>query len=178
MAYICFPDSAICSSTGDDVSFHQTITYPGTSDPDVTPFGSVETLYLNTTNGVYQADYFDLLEGQQIAQITRDASDQIVSSTKTRWQVVNTVGSDPITGAQVPLRGGWARTVEQSETSDCVTKTTVMIYETEAQPCSLNGTALCALSSIEWRRGNGSLCPDPDTSLAAFPYPLGATCDT
>lgn len=171
VAYICFPDSAICSSTGDDVSFHQTITYPGTSDPGVTPFGSVETLYLNTTNGVYQADYFDLLEGQQIAQITRDASDQIVSSTKTRWQVVNTVGSDPITGAQVPLRGGWARAVEQSETSDCVTKTTVMIYETEAQPCSLNGTAQCTLSSQVNGAGETEVFAQTQTP-ALLPFPI------
>ncbi|WP_138472969.1 RHS repeat domain-containing protein [Poseidonocella sp. HB161398] len=170
VAYACIPDSAICTSTGDDVSFHQTFTYPGTADPQTAPLGSVETLYLNTAAGVDRDNYFDLLEGQQLAQITRDASGQIVASSTTKWEVVATVGADPVTGGLVPLRGGWARAAEQTETTDCVTRTTVMSYETAELPASLTGSPLSTLSARVNAAGEREVfCRSQTPALLAFP---------
>ena len=139
IAYEFVGSSATCASTGNDVSFHQSFMYPGTTTLDHKPFGSIETIYLNTSRIIDQADYFDLLEGQQVRKTTRTADGQVVESQEAFFEVTNEVLSDPISNSVIRLKGGWAHTIETISSSDCVESYTTLIYADPSRPYSLTG---------------------------------------
>ena len=155
VAYEFMASSAVCTSSGKEVSYHQATTYPGTNDPNNSPFGKTETLFINATNGVDQDNYYDLLEGQQLSKTTYTADGQAVEVDQAEWAVINQIAAGPLQpGITIPLRGGWAYQTSKNQITDCVPHSTQMTYvDDETCQVSYTGMATQRVTSRETQTG-------------------------
>ncbi|ODC03619.1 hypothetical protein BFW38_08750 [Terasakiispira papahanaumokuakeensis] len=137
------PDAATATAdaSGNIVKFYQNAVYPGTLDPGSAVDGHVVSRYLNGVTDQTGDNYYDMLDGMLVATETYDASNHLVASDSTTWEVVESVASSPLDASApaITLRGGWVTAKQKTSMSDGVTSVKRTEYVNQGLSLSYSG---------------------------------------